>query len=571
MNSTDTLNNHKLIIYQMLVRHFGNTNTTNNVYGSIEENGAGKFNDINAKALDELKKLGVTHLWFTGVIEHATMTDYSAYGIKADDPDIVKGRAGSPYAIKDYYDVDPDLAVDVKNRMAEYESLIARTHEHGLKVIMDFVPNHVARTYNSDAKPAGVKDFGEEDDKTKAFSPLNDFYYIPGKPFVVPVGTDAGGKNFRSPLKDLRFDENPAKATGNNVFTANPGLGDWSETIKLNYGIDYQNNEKKYLDPIPPVWLKMKDILTFWTKKDVDGFRCDMSEMVPVEFWNWVIPQIKALRPDIIFIAEVYNPKLYKEYITVGKFDYLYDKVGLYDGLRKLVKNESEADVKDISYVANEESKDFSDHMLRFLENHDEERIASEGFAKDPKYALPAMIVSATLSGGPVMIYSGQEVAEPGHGTEGFGGDDNRTSIFDYWGVPEHQKWMNGGAFDGALLSQEQKQLRSFYANLFRVCTKSEAISHGKFLELKDQPGFNNRMYAYIRYTANERVLIIANFDREKNLETTIQLPEFISKGLAHDQLKLTDMLSGESIDINSIKQGIPIKLAPVQAKMFRF
>ncbi|WP_262482250.1 alpha-amylase family glycosyl hydrolase, partial [Arcticibacter svalbardensis] len=334
MDNKENPDNHKLIIYQMMVRHFGNKNTSNKFYGSIEENGTGKFNDINAKALDELKKLGVTHLWFTGVIEHATMTDYSAYGIKVDDPDIVKGRAGSPYAIKDYYDVDPDLAVNVKKRMSEYEALITRTHKHGLKVIMDFVPNHVARTYNSDAKPAGVKDFGEGDDKTKAFSASNDFYYIPGKPFVVPAGTDAGGKNFKSPLKDLLFDENPAKATGNNVFTANPGLGDWSETIKFNYGIDYQNGEKKYLDPIPPVWLKMKDILVFWSKKDVDGFRCDMSEMVPVEFWNWVIPQIKKLHPNIIFIAEVYNPKLYKEYITVGKFDYLYDKVGLYDGLR---------------------------------------------------------------------------------------------------------------------------------------------------------------------------------------------------------------------------------------------
>ncbi|WP_139125808.1 alpha-amylase family glycosyl hydrolase [Arcticibacter eurypsychrophilus] len=571
MDNKENIDNHKLIIYQMMVRHFGNTNTTNKFYGSIEENGAGKFNDINAKALDELKKLGVTHLWFTGVIEHATMTDYSAYGIKMDDPDIVKGRAGSPYAIKDYYDVDPDLAVNVKKRMAEYKALITRTHKHGLKVIMDFVPNHVARTYNSDAKPAGVKDFGEGDDRTKAFSTLNDFYYIPGESFVVPEGTDAGGKNFKSPLKDLLFDENPAKATGNNVFAANPGLGDWSETIKLNYGIDYQNKEKKYLDPIPPVWVKMKDILVFWAQKDVDGFRCDMSEMVPVEFWNWVIPQIKKLHPNIIFIAEVYNPKLYKEYITVGKFDYLYDKVGLYDGLRKLIKNESEADVKDISFVANEESKDFSDHMLRFLENHDEERIASDGFAKDPAYALPAMIVSATLSGGPVMIYSGQEVGEPGRGNEGFGGEDNRTSIFDYWGVPEHQKWMNGGAFDGALLSEKQKQLRNFYANLFHVCTQSEAISQGQFYELKDQPGFNNRMYAYIRYTKNERVLIIANFDREKSLETTIQLPDLISKGLANNQFKLTDMLSGESSTIPSVKQGIHIKLAPVQAKMFRF
>src|ERR1700712_5334449 len=97
----------KLIIYQLLPRLYGNTKQVNKFYGSIEENGVGKFNDINEKALQEIKKMGFTHVWFTGVIEHATMTDYSAYVIKPDDPDIVKGRAGSPYAIKDYYDVDP--------------------------------------------------------------------------------------------------------------------------------------------------------------------------------------------------------------------------------------------------------------------------------------------------------------------------------------------------------------------------------------------------------------------------------------------------------------------------------
>ena len=68
------------------------------------------------------------------------MTDYRAFGIERDDPDVVKGRAGSPYAIKDYYDIDPDLAVDVNHRMAEFESLVDRTHQHGMKVIIDFVP-----------------------------------------------------------------------------------------------------------------------------------------------------------------------------------------------------------------------------------------------------------------------------------------------------------------------------------------------------------------------------------------------------------------------------------------------
>lgn len=574
--TTDSINtthksSDKINIYQMMVRLFGNKTTTNKLYGSKDENGVGKFNDISDRALEELKKMSITHVWYTGIIEHATMTDYSAQGILVDDPDIVKGRAGSPYAIRDYYDVAPDLAVDVKNRMAEFESLVERTHKHGLKVIIDFVPNHVARTYNSDAKPVGVKDFGETDDVTKAFSPVNDFYYIPGKAFVVPSGTDAGGKNFKSPLKDLRFNENPAKATGNNVFSAKPSLGDWSETIKLNYGVDYQNKEKTYFDPIPPVWVKMKDILVFWAGKKVDGFRCDMAEMVPVEFWNWVIPQIKEVNPEIIFIAEIYNPKQYEKYIRQGKFDYLYDKVGLYDGIKRLIRNEPKADVQDISHVVNVESKGFSSKMLRFLENHDEERIASSGFAGDSAFAKPGMVISATLSGGPVMIYFGQEVAEPGKGIEGFGGDDNRTTIFDYWGVPEHQKWMNNGAFDGVKLSQEQHELRKFYSDLLRISKDTEAIANGEIMELTKQPQFNNRIYAFVRYTGKERVLVVANFDRSKTLKTHINLPEKLLKGVKKGQIEIQDLLKRESFSVDPASGGIPVDLGPSDALVYKF
>jgi len=570
LNTTDNPSD-KINIYQIMVRLFGNKNSTNKFYGSKDENGVGKFNDISDRALEELKKMSITHVWYTGIIEHATMTDYSAHGIKVDDPDIVKGKAGSPYAIKDYYDVDPDLAVDVKNRMTEFESLVERTHKHGLKFIIDFVPNHVARTYASDAKPAAVKDFGETDDVTKAFSPVNDFYYIPGKPFGVPAGTDAGGKNFKSSLKDLQFDENPAKATGNNVFTASPSLGDWSETIKLNYGVDYQNKEKTHFDPIPPVWLKMKDILVFWANKKVDGFRCDMAEMVPVEFWHWVIPQIKEVNPNIIFIAEIYNPKQYEKYIRQGKFDYLYDKVGLYDGIKRLIRNEPKADVKDISHVVQVESKGFSSKMLRFLENHDEERIASKGFAGNPAYAKPGMVLSATLSGGPVMIYFGQEVAEPGEGIEGFGGDDNRTTIFDYWGVPEHQKWMNNGAFDGGKLSAEQHGLRKFYSDLLRISKDTEAIATGAFMELANQPQFNNRMYAYVRYTDNERVLVVVNFDRSKTLKTNITLPRELLTGINSGEIQVNDLMKGKTFTTDAASAGIPVSLAPSDALIYKF
>lgn len=552
----------KPIIYQLLPRLFGNQQSKNIAYGTIEQNGTGKFNDISFKALDGLKELSVTHVWYTGVVAHASLTDYSAFGIKPDDADVVKGRAGSPYAIRDYYDVDPDLAVDVKNRMAEFEALISRTHQKELKVLIDFVPNHVARHYHSLAKPAGVEDFGFRDDVNKSFSPANDYYYVPGKPFVVPA--NEGQPNALTALKDGQFEENPAKATGNNVFSQSPSNGDWYETVKLNYGVDYGNGEKKYFEPIPPVWTKMRDILVYWAGKGVDGFRCDMAEMVPVAFWVWVIPEVKKQYPNLIFIGEAYNPAVYKEYLYTGHFDYLYDKVGLYDGLKKLIRNEPGASVKDISKVWQVESAGFGDKMLRFLENHDEERIASAGFAGNAAYAIPAMVVSATLSAGPVMLYFGQEVGEPGKGVEGFGGEDNRTTIFDYWGVPEHQKWMNKGAFDGGLLNPEQQKLRAFYQQLMKVSGTAEAVLKGDILEVPLQ---TERAYAFIRYSGNQRLLVVANFDRNQSVIQELNVPENLLKG--RNITQAVDLLTGTENAHTNLS--ISLKVLPGTAQIIEF
>jgi len=521
------MRNGKIVIYQLLPRLFGNKNSTNIPYGTIEQNGCGKFNDITDKALDGLKELYVNYVWYTGVLAHASLTDYSAYGIKADDADVVKGRAGSPYAVRDYYDVDPDLAVNVENRMQEFEALIARTHAKKINVIIDFVPNHVARSYHSYAKPENAIDFGVQDDVTQKFSQTNDFYYIPDQSFLVPEKET--GLTPISGLQDGKFDENPAKVTGNNVF-GQPKADDWYETIKLNYGVDYQDGAQKYFNPIPPVWIKMRDILTFWANKGIDGFRCDVAEMVPVEFWNWVIPQVKCINPNLIFIGEAYNPAVYETYLTAGRFDYLYDKVGLYDGLKKLIKNDPNADVASISYVWKIESAGFGERMLRFLENHDEERIASEGFAGDAELALPAMVVSATLGPGPIMLYFGQEVGEPGKGPEGFSGDDGRTTIFDYWGVPSHQKWMNDGLFDGHQLKDAERKLRVYYQKLLKISTQSDAVFYGHIYEVPPTGNMNNRMYAYFRYTEKERLLVVANFDRNQTLSATVQIPDDILK-----------------------------------------
>jgi len=565
MDDAIAQDNKKIMIYQLLPRLFGNKLQTNIPYGTIEQNGSGKFADINDRALDGIKELGTTYVWYTGVLSHGTLTGYE--GLPANNANVVKGRAGSPYAVRDYYDVDPDLAVDVKHRMAEFEALVERTHKKGLKVIIDFVPNHVARQYQSKAKPKGVRDFGEGDDVHVAFSPANDYYYVPGKDFVTPA-PKSNQQTLLTALQQEKYVESPAKATGNNVFSEKPSVDDWYETIKLNYGVDYQNGSKQYFTPTPEVWTKMRDILVYWTHKGVDGFRCDMAEMVPLQFWSWVIPEVKKANKNLIFIGEAYDPSTYSAFLTEGKFDYLYDKVGLYDGLKRLIRSEDNATVDDIRKVWQVESAGFGDKMLRFLENHDEERIASAGFAGRAELALPAMVVSATLSGGPVMTYYGQEVGEPGRGAEGFGGEDNRTTIFDYWGVPEHQKWMNGGAFDGGQLGAEQKELRNYYARLLQFTGAAEAIAKGEFWEIPVTGNMNTKMYGYIRYTANQRLLILVNFDRHYRMETELEIPSHILKGKPVTQAE--DKLS--DLKIKDIKNNtIPIWVLPMSAQILEF
>lgn len=311
----------------------------------------------------------------------------------------------------------------------------------------------------------------------------------------------------------------------------------------------------------------MRDILTFWTNKGVDGFRCDMAEMVPLAFWAWVIPEVKKVNPDLIFIGEAYDPAKYQSFLTTGKFDYLYDKVGLYDGLKRLIRSEDQADVNDIRKVWQADAG-FNNHLLNFLENHDEERIASAGFAGKAELALPAMVVSATLSGGPVMTYFGQEVGEPGKGAEGFGGEDNRTTIFDYWGVPEHQKWMNGGAYDGGRLSPEQKELRSYYARLLQLAGSSEAIAKGEFWEIPVGGNMNKRMYGFVRYTKTQRLLVLVNFDRHYRMESQVQIPESILQGRAVTGVQ--DKLSDHKID--AIKENtIPVWVLPMSAQILAF
>ncbi len=492
----------KIIIYQVFTRLFGNNSLRCKPNGSLEENGCGKMADFTTKALNEIRTLGATHIWYTGIIEHATQTNYTRYGIKPDHPAVVKGKAGSPYAIKDYYDVDPDLATSIPDRMKEFENLVTRSHKAGLKVIIDFVPNHVARQYGSDAKPKGVTDLGEKDDVTKAFSPNNNFYYIPDTKLEGNIDLHRGAAE--------PYIEFPAKATGNDRFDAWPNSNDWYETVKLNYGIDYLNGHSRHFEPIPDTWVKMRDILLFWSAKGIDGFRCDMAEMVPVEFWGWVIPQIKAEHPKLIFIAEVYNPGEYRNYLFNGKFDYLYDKVGLYDTLRAITCGWESATAIPQRWQS---LGGIEKRMLNFLENHDEQRIASDYFAGNGSKAIPAMIVSACMNTNPVMIYFGQELGEHGMDTEGFSGRDGRTTIFDYWSVDSIRRWRNGGKFDNKFLNEDEKQLKQFYTRLLNICNSEKAIREGVFFDLTyaNLAGwvFNeHKQYAFLRKQDDELIFI---------------------------------------------------------------
>ena len=496
----------KPLIYQIFTRLYTNQNASNVPSGTLEENGCGKLNDFTAAQLKRIADFGFTHVWFTGLLEHATQTSYEAYGIRPDHPAVVKGRAGSPYAIKDYYDIDPDLATDVPNRMKEFENLVRRTHKAGLKMVIDFVPNHVARQYASDACPEGVRDLGADDDTAKAFDPDNNFYYIPGQSLHTGFDTE-----HRS---DVPYEEMPAKVTGNDHFDAWPSRNDWYETVKLNYGVDYCAGRQTHFSPVPSTWLKMTDILLFWAKKGVDAFRCDMAEMVPAEFWAYATKRVKEKYPEILFIAEVYNPAEYRRYIGSG-FDYLYDKVGLYDTLRGIVCGGLSASCITGCWQAID---DIRPHMLNFLENHDEQRIASAFFAGDARKALPALAVSAMMGTSAFMVYAGQEIGEPAMEAEGFSGSDGRTTIFDYWSVASLRKLT--AKRPEAKFTKQEKELYDFYRRVVRLCRSERALADGNFYDLQyanyeRSHGYNcDRQYAFMRQsTGGQTLLIVANFD----------------------------------------------------------
>lgn len=610
----------KVVVYQVFTRLFGNKVTKNKPWGTIEENGVGKFSDFTDKALLEIKKLGVSHIWYTGVPHHALVNDYTKYGISNDDPDVVKGRAGSPYAVKDYYNVNPDLADNPANRLQEFEALIARTHKNGLKVLIDIVPNHVARKYEGKNNPKGVRDFGADDKKNVEYDRNNNFYYIPGQYFKVPTSDSYRPLNGEvHPLSDGLFEEYPAKWTGNGTRSASPDINDWYETVKVNYGIkpdgtkdfptlpdgfDKKTSAEHYAfwkdKNVPNSWIKFRDIALYWIGKGVDGFRYDMAEMVPYEFWSYMNSAIKMKNPDAFLLAEVYNPNEYRNYIHLGKMDYLYDKVDLYDHLKAVIQGNALPDA--ISEIQ-KKYEDIEHHLLHFLDNHDEQRLASNAFAGTPEKGKPLMVVSTTLSSSPTMIYFGQEVGEPGNEDPGFG-KPTRTSIFDYIGVPHHQRWMNYGDFDGGKLSQSEKELRDFYSRLLNFSRSSSALM-GEFREIQNynrnpvssqttfseaagaissgvvnsnddssQTAYSEGLYSFVRWSDKQKLIIVANFSWVTESNFTLRIPSEVIKEwkLKDGSYELKEQLYSKTTATLVVQNGegqVRLKIAPSESFIF--
>lgn len=555
----------KFIIYQLFVRTFGNTNKNCVSGGPLNINGCGKFRDITGDVLSHIKKLQVSYIWYTGIIEHSTRTDYSSYGIRKDNNEIVKGEAGSPYAIKDYYDVDPDLAIDVNTRMQEFEALVNRTHNSGIKVLIDFVPNHLSREYFSDKIPQG-ENFGDGDDKTSSFNKDNNFYYLINKELNLSNILHGSPQSFV---------EYPAKATGNDLFSEAPSEEDWYETVKLNYGIDYSNGSTHF-SPRPKTWEMMLDVLLFWASKGIDGFRCDMAGMVPVEFWQWAVTEVKSRYPSIIFIGEIYERSRYEEYLNKGGFDYLYDKTGMYDSLKAIsgyytanrTKGIGEPPKADSITACWQSTDAIQNRLLYFLENHDEQRIASEYNLGNPFYAIPELMISLMLNRAPFMLYNGQEFGEKGMIEEGFSGIDGRSSIYDYSYIPTIADYLTDN------LNKCNTEIYNIYLKLLFISINEPAIRNGDLYdlqfantdpEIKKNSYAPESMYSFIRRTRKtfydnnpqlELVLCVTDFTQTaKNVEIVLPDSLFKSWNITENSVFTSENLLTESAQ-NEIKLG---------------
>lgn len=440
----------KVIIYQMLPRLWGN----------------GRLSGVDAETFAYLQTLGVSHIWYTGIMRHSTEQPF------------VKGHPGSPYAISDYYDVNPYLADAEESRMDEFEDLVKRTHAAGMKVIIDFVPNHVGRDYGRSRCRTDIAYLGDDDDRCEHWTASNDFFYYPGRHFQMP----APGV----------FEEYPAKATGN-CFTPSPGINDWYDTVKINY-CDFHTS----------TWDKMLDILMFWASKGVDGFRCDMVELVPPQFFTWAIQKMHESFPGLIFIAEVYNRDTYGRYISEVGFDYLYDKSGLYDTIRAIMGRQASAQALTHNW---QWLGDLQPRMLNFLENHDEQRFASPDFGRDASNTAAPLYMSAAFNDAAFMIYFGEEVGEAAADTA-----DGRTSIFNFVDVPALGRLYEYIHTGSGLNDAEERTLDTFRTAMAFAAMTGDTYDLGY---CNGGTFDKDRHFAFLRRHTDGTYMVFLNFSPE--------------------------------------------------------
>ena len=547
------------VIYQLFVRHFSNFSQGQKPWGSKEENGCGTFEGITDTALAAIAQMGVTHLWLTGVLRHATQTPYA--GLPAHPACVVKGIAGSPYAVVDYFDVDPDLAVVPEARLDEFRALLTRCRRHGMIPMLDFVPNHVSRCYESTIAPQ--HQFGARDRRDVFFDRHNSYYYL---------AQGAGDGRMLLPDGEFAAERGCGRVTGNNAALWAPSAYDWYETVKLNYGCDYRHGAAEaealpgMMAPdvaVPHTWLLMDEVLAWWQDMGVGGFRCDMAHMVPPAFWRWAIARARLRDGGVFFMAEAYNDHMK---LTAGDvhttlleagFGGVYDAEA-YQALRALF--ESNAWANDLDACHRPDGPRFTGGV-RYVENHDEPRMASPLFwgGVGEYVARAAMVAQYASTAAPVLFYNGQETAERAEGPGGFGGNNGRSSIFDYTHLPRLQRWTHGGRYDGALLSDDERSLRDFCGRLLRLL-QHPALAKGEFYGLNwanmqtpdfgREPGEStsgHRAYAFLRHDAAARatLLVVCNFSPTQAASLHVHIPsharEWARKRAA--QFSFTDLL----------------------------
>lgn len=574
------------MIYQLVVRLFGNTNESSVHDGTIEQNGCGTFASVDERALSSIAELGATHVWLTGALRQATLTDRSDIGLPAESADVVKGRAGSFYAITDYYDVCPDYAVDPRTRMPELEALLRRVHDAGMAVLIDLVPNHVARGYGSCVRPD--RDFGKRDDTSVFFARDNAFFYLvdpPGQALTLakPPSWEPSGVAFEGRYaKENGRDGNVPRATGNNVTSSSPSSTDWYETVKLNYGYHFVAPHQSSYDPPPATWREVDAIIAYWQDKGVDGFRVDFAHWIPRPAWEFLIGRAKARRP-CLFVAEAYEDLAG---LLEAGFDAVYCDPA-YDLLKSMYLGRAGLD--DLDRMLGAFDDDSRGRYVHYLENHDERRIASPlelgaepdssgfGAANAAKHLAPILYL---MGNGPILFYNGQEVGEKGVGASGFGGGSGRTSIFDYGCMKELVKWVNGGRYDGGRLGEEQRALRSWYADLLALAQAPE-VRATRYWGLR----YRNAaapLFPFARFAeeGGSILVVVANFAPGRSTTTNVKLPAELLRAAGLDGAvrvskvfdetgRIKEELGAVDADV-LVTTGFPVSVPDQAAHVFR-